>query len=106
MAGGVAPAIALARAAHPDLELTVEVENLDQLADALTAGADRIMLDNMSLPMMREAVERVAGRAEVEASGGITLSTIRDVALTGVDVISVGAITHSATWLDVSLEVQ
>ncbi len=106
VAGGVGPAVALARAAHPDLELTVEVENLDQLADALTAGADRIMLDNMSLPMMREAVERVAGRAEVEASGGITLSTIRDAALTGVDVISVGAITHSATWLDVSLEVQ
>lgn len=105
IAGGVRPAIALARAARPELPITVEVEDLHQLRDALACGAERIMLDNMPLATMREAVTLVAGRAEVEASGGITLDNVRDVALTGVDVISVGAITHSANWLDVSMEV-
>lgn len=104
-AGGVTQAVALARAAHPDLPITVEVENLDQLREAVSSAAERIMLDNMPTDLMRHAVAIVAGRAEVEASGGITLDTIRDVARTGVDVISVGAITHSAKWLDVSLEV-
>lgn len=105
VAGGVLPAIALARAAHPDLPITVEVEDLRQLRDALAGGAERIMLDNMTPAAMREAVGVVAGRAEVEASGGVTLANVRAVALTGVDVISVGAITHSANWFDVSLEV-
>ena len=105
IAGGVLPAIALALAAHPDLPITVEVEDLTQLHDAITGGAERILLDNMSPAAMREAVAVVAGRAEVEASGGITLANVREVALTGVDVISVGAITHSADWFDVSLEV-
>ncbi len=105
VAGGVTQAVALARAAHPDLPITVEVENLDQLREAVSSAAERIMLDNMPTDVMHKAVAIVAGRAEVEASGGITLDTIRDVALTGVDVISVGAITHSAKWLDVSLEV-
>ena len=105
IAGGVRPAIALARAAHPELAITVEVEVLDQLREALECGAERVMLDNMALATMHEAVAIVAGRAEVEASGGITLANVRDVALTGVDVISVGAITHSAPWLDVSMEV-
>lgn len=104
-AGGVTQAVALARAAHPELPITVEVENLDQLREAVSSAAERIMLDNMPTDLMRHAVAIVAGRAEVEASGGITLDTIRDVARTGVDVISVGAITHSAKWLDVSLEV-
>jgi nicotinate-nucleotide pyrophosphorylase (carboxylating) len=104
--GGVAPAIAAARAAHPELDLTVEVETLEQLDEALAAAPDRIMLDNMDTGMLRTAVQRIAGRAEVEASGGITLTNIREVALTGVDVISVGALTHSAPWLDVSLEIQ
>ena len=105
VAGGVTQAVALARAAHPDLPITVEVENLDQLREAVSSAAERIMLDNMPTDVMRKAVAIVAGRAEVEASGGIQLDTIRDIALTGVDVISVGAITHSAKWLDVSLEV-
>ncbi len=104
-AGGVTQAVALARAAHPELPITVEVENLDQLREAVSSAAERIMLDNMSTDLMRQAVAIVAGRAAVEASGGITLDTIRDVALTGVDVISVGAITHSAKWLDDSQEV-
>ena len=105
IAGGVRPAIELARTAHPELAITVEVEDLDQLREALACGVERIMLDNMTLATMREAVALVAGRAEVEASGGVTLANVRDVALTGVDVISVGAITHSANWLDVSMEV-
>lgn len=105
IAGGVGPAIEMVRAAHPGLPVTVEVENLDQLQQAVSFTAERIMLDNMSADDMHEAVRIVDGRAEVEASGGITLSNVRGVALTGVDVISVGAITHSALWLDVSLEV-
>ena len=106
VAGGVRPAVESARALYPALNLTVEVEHEDQLNDAIQCGAQRIMLDNMSPDRMRAAVELIAGRAEVEASGGITLDNVREVAETGVDVISIGAITHSAKWLDVSLEVQ
>lgn len=106
IAGGVRPAVAAARDAYPDLNLTVEVEREDQLRDALDCGAQRIMLDNMSPERMRAAVREIDGRAEVEASGGITIDNVRDVALTGVDVISIGALTHSALWLDVSLEVR
>lgn len=105
VAGSVTQAVALARAAHPERPITVEVENLDQLREAVSCATARIMLDNMSVDVMREAVAIVDGRAVVEASGGITLTNIRQVALTGVDVISVGAITHSAKWLDVSMEV-
>ena len=105
VAGSVTQAVALARAAHPERPITVEVENLDQLREAVSCATARIMLDNMSVDVMREAVAIVDGRAVVEASGGITLANIRQVALTGVDVISVGAITHSAKWLDVSMEV-
>jgi nicotinate-nucleotide pyrophosphorylase (carboxylating) len=86
--------------------VTVEVEDLDQLADALAAGAERIMLDNMTPADMRRAVAAVAGRAEVEASGGVTLTNVREIASTGVDVISVGAVTHSAPWFDVSMEIR
>lgn len=106
VAGGVRPAVESARALYPALNLTVEVEHEDQLNDAIQCGAQRIMLDNMSPDRMRAAVGLIAGRAEVEASGGITLDNVREVAETGVDVISIGAITHSAKWLDVSLEVQ
>lgn len=105
VAGGVTAAVAMARAAHPDRSITVEVETLHQLREAVNCTTERIMLDNMSVDLMREAVALVDGRAEVEASGGITLETIREVALTGVDVISIGALTHSAKWLDVSMEI-
>ena len=105
VAGGVNQAVALARDAHPERPITVEVENLDQLREAVSCAPARIMLDNMPVDLMREAVAIVDGRAVVEASGGITLANIRQVAHTGVDVISVGAITHSAKWLDVSMEV-
>ena len=105
VAGGILPAVEAARAAHPALAVEVEVDDLDQLDEALAAGADTILLDNMPPARLREAVARTGGRARLEASGGITLETVRAVAETGVDAISIGALTHSVTALDVSLEV-
>ena len=104
LAGGVAQAAASALRGAPD-GVTVEVEcaTLDEVAAAVDAGVPRILLDNMAHAELRGAVELVAGRAELEASGGITLNTIRMVAETGVDFISVGALTHSAPALDFSL---
>jgi nicotinate-nucleotide pyrophosphorylase (carboxylating) len=87
-----------------DLPIEVECDTLEQLEQALAAGADAILLDNMSLDELRRAVAFTAGRARLEASGGITLETVRAIAETGVDEISVGALTHSAPALDVSLE--
>ena len=84
-------------------KIEVEVETLDQVEEALDAGADAILLDNMDLQTMAEAVRLVDGRAVVEASGGIRPETVADVARTGVDVISLGWITHSAPALDLSL---
>jgi nicotinate-nucleotide pyrophosphorylase (carboxylating) len=105
VAGGVRPAIDRVRAERPDLPIEVEVDRLDQLDEALDAGADSILLDNMDAETLREAVRRTAGRARLEASGGITLDTIRGVAETGVAAISVGALTHSVRALDIALEV-
>jgi nicotinate-nucleotide pyrophosphorylase (carboxylating) len=102
-AGGVGEAVRRARAARPDLPVEVEVRDLHELDEALAAGAPRIMLDNMDLATMRAAVERTAGRASLEASGGVTLESLRDIARTGVDFISIGALTHSAPALDLSL---
>ena len=102
-AGGVGEAVRRARAARPDLPLEVEVRTLDELEEALEAGAPRIMLDNMDLATMREAVQRTAGRASLEASGGMTLTRLREIAETGIDFISIGALTHSAPALDLSL---
>ena len=88
-----------------DLKIEVETRNLEEVREALATGAvDRIMLDNMSVSTTKEAVEIIAGRTETEASGGITESTIADVAGTGVDYISVGALTHSARSIDISLK--
>jgi nicotinate-nucleotide pyrophosphorylase (carboxylating) len=87
-----------------DLPIEVECDTLEQLRDALAAGADAILLDNMSLDELRQAVAVTDGRARLEASGGVTLETVRAIAETGVDEISVGALTHSALALDVSLE--
>ncbi len=106
-AGGITPAVVRARAAHPQLPIEVEVDTLDQLREALTIQPplDRIMLDNMSFDTMREAVEITAGRVPLEASGNVTLHTVADVAATGVDYISVGALTHSVRALDLSMNV-
>lgn len=102
-AGGVGEAVRRARAAAPELPLEVEARNLGEVEEALAAGAPRILLDNMSVAELRDAVLHVGGRAELEASGGITLETLRDVAATGVNFISVGALTHSAGALDFSM---
>jgi nicotinate-nucleotide pyrophosphorylase (carboxylating) len=102
-AGGVAEAISRARRAHMPIE--VEVDTLDQLREALDAGAELILLDNMSPELMRRAVEMTARRARLEASGGMTLEGAVAAAKAGVDRISVGALTHSAPALDLSLEV-
>ena len=112
LAGGVGTAARLAQEAAPELaraagrdSIAVEVEcaTLDEVGDALEAGVRWILLDNMAVDGLRRAVELADGRAELEASGGITLDTVREVAETGVDYISVGALTHSAPALDVSL---
>jgi nicotinate-nucleotide pyrophosphorylase (carboxylating) len=102
-AGGIAQAVERARASRPDLLLEVEVRNRDEVDQALQAGAPRLLLDNMSLQELSDTVEHVAGRAELEASGNVTLERLRDIADTGVDFISMGALTHSAPVLDLSL---
>ena len=103
LAGGVGEAVRRARAARPDLPLAVEVRDAAEIDEALAAGAPRLLLDNMTPAQVADAVAQVGGRAELEASGGITLDNVREVAETGVDYISVGALTHSAPALDVSL---
>jgi nicotinate-nucleotide pyrophosphorylase (carboxylating) len=103
LAGGVGVAVRRARAYAPELPLEVECRTLAEVDEALAAGAPMLLLDNMSVDELRDAVRHVAGRASLEASGGFTLETIRAVAGTGVDFISVGAITHSAPALDLSL---
>ncbi|HEY5197410.1 MAG TPA: carboxylating nicotinate-nucleotide diphosphorylase [Solirubrobacteraceae bacterium] len=103
LAGGVRPAVAAARSHAPGLLLEVECRTTAEIDDALGAGADRILLDNMTPDELRAAVTRVAGRASLEASGGVTLETLREHAATGVQFVSMGAITHSAPALDLSL---
>lgn len=107
VAGGVGPAIAAARAqAGHMLKIEVEVDTLDQLAEALDAGAEAVLLDNMPPPVLREAVAMAAGRAVLEASGGIAPETIAAVAETGVDLVSAGWLTHSAPSLDLGLDIE
>ena len=103
--GGVAKAVERARAyAGHLMKVEVEIDSLDQLEDALRHGPDVVMLDNFSMDDLRLAVKQTAGRAVLEASGGVNLGTVREIALTGVDVISVGALTHSAPVLDIGLD--
>ncbi|HTD57499.1 MAG TPA: carboxylating nicotinate-nucleotide diphosphorylase [Solirubrobacteraceae bacterium] len=104
-AGGIAEAVAHVREAAPQLADTLEVEVRDpaEIEQALEAGAPRLLLDNMSVPQLRAAVEQVAARALLEASGNVTLENVRERALTGVDFVSMGALTHSAPALDLSL---
>jgi nicotinate-nucleotide pyrophosphorylase (carboxylating) len=104
-AGGIAAAIERAREQAPELAGTLEVEvrDAEEIAQALAAGAPRLLLDNMDECQLRAAVAQVAGRAELEASGGVTLQTLRPLAQTGIEWISMGALTHSAPALDLSL---
>ena len=105
-AGGVAKAVAMARAYAPFVrKIEIEVENLDQTREAVEAGADIIMLDNMTIEQMAEAVKITGGKALLEASGNITADTIQAVAATGVDIISIGALTHSVKAFDISMKI-
>jgi nicotinate-nucleotide pyrophosphorylase (carboxylating) len=106
LAGGVGEAVRRARERAPGLPLEVEARSIAEVDEALAAGAGRILLDNMTPAQLRDAVTHVAGRAELEASGGVTLQTLRAVAESGVDFVSMGAITHSAPALDLSLILQ
>lgn len=103
LAGGVGAAVKQARELAPDAPLEVECRSLAEVDEALAAGAERILLDNMEPAQLRDAVAHVGGRAELEASGGVGLEAVREIADTGVDFISVGALTHSAPTLDLSL---
>ena len=103
MAGGIGAAVGAARDYAPNLLLEVEVRDRAEIDAALAAGAPRLLLDNMSPAQLRAAVEHVGGRAELEASGGVSLANLREVAASGVDFISMGALTHSAPALDLSM---
>ncbi|HEX4563832.1 MAG TPA: carboxylating nicotinate-nucleotide diphosphorylase [Solirubrobacteraceae bacterium] len=107
-AGGIPRALELARAAAPELSATIEVEvrNTAEIDEALAAGAPRLLLDNMDEQRLRAAVARVAGRAQLEASGGVTLENLAAVARTGVQFVSIGALTHSAPALDLALTLE
>jgi len=104
VAGGVAEAVRRAKAANTGLQVQVEVDSIAQIEPALEAGADRLLLDNMPPTVLREAVALVGGRVPLEASGGVNLETIRGIAETGVDFISVGRITQSAPAVDIGLD--
>ena len=104
-AGGITAAIRAAKKVHHLAKIEVEVENLNDLREALSSGADVVMLDNMSVEDMREAVEVAKGMAIIEASGNVTIERVRDIAETGVDLISVGALTHSALAADISMKI-
>ncbi len=100
----IAAAIQRARREYPRLKVGVEADTLAQVEQAVAAGADTILLDNMNLLQLHEAVRRIGGRAQTEASGGVNLATVRAIAETGVDFISVGALTHSALAVDIALD--
>jgi len=106
LAGGVQAAVGKARAHRPGMRVEIEAERLDQVDEALAAGADIILVDNMSTPVIREAVSRARGRAKIEISGGVTLERIPELATTGADYVSVGALTHSAPAIDISFEIE
>ena len=101
--GGIAPAIEQARYRHPDTPVEIEVENMDELEQALAAGVERVLLDNFTTDQLREAVKHCQGKIELEASGGVTLETIHDIAITGVDYISTGALTKDIKAIDLSM---
>jgi nicotinate-nucleotide pyrophosphorylase (carboxylating) len=102
--GGVAEAVRRAKSANTGLQIQVEVDRIEQIEPALAAGADRLLLDNMPPPVLSEAVALVAGRVPLEASGGVRLETIRAIAGTGVDYISLGRITQSAPAVDIGMD--
>ena len=106
LAGGVVAAVARARVHRPGMPVEIEAETLAQVDEALAAGADMILVDNMSTAAIRDAVARAAGRARIEISGGVTLDRIPELAGTGADFVSAGALTHSAPAVDISFEIE
>ena len=104
--GGILRSVKRAKAAYPNLEVEVEVDSLSELAEAIESGAEYILLDNMDDAKMAEAVKLVDGRAKLEASGGITFGRVASAAVTGVDFISVGALTHSVRSCDISMDIE
>jgi nicotinate-nucleotide pyrophosphorylase (carboxylating) len=104
LAGGVAPAIAAARRNAPGLTIEIEAQSVDEAIQAAEAGADIVLLDNLTTPEIRTAVRQIAGRARTEISGGVTLDRISELASTGADSVSVGALTHSVQSADISFE--
>jgi nicotinate-nucleotide pyrophosphorylase (carboxylating) len=106
LAGGVTAAVARARAHRPGMPVEIEAETLGQVDEALAACAETILVDNMSTAAIREAVVRARGRARIEISGGVTLERIPELAATGADFVSVGALTHSAPAIDISFEIE
>src|SRR5262245_11988795 len=105
-AGGVAEAFVAVRTEFPDVPVEIEVDTVEDAVHAVEAGADLILLDNMPVDQLREAVQKVDGRARLEASGGLTLDRAREVAETGVDYLAVGALTHSAPVLDIAMDLR
>ncbi len=106
LAGGVQEAVRRMKAADPQMPIEVEAQSLDQVDEAIQAGADTILLDNLTTDQLKEALVRIAGRAKVEISGGVTLDRIPELAATGADYVSVGALTHSAAAADLSFELE
>jgi len=106
LAGGVAAAIARCRRCNLGLPIEVEAQTLDEVDEAIAAGADRILVDNMATADIRMAVKRIEGRATVEISGGVTLDRMAELSTTGADFISIGALTHSAPAIDISFEIE
>jgi len=106
LAGGVSAAVALARRHRPDLTVEVEAQTLVEVDEAVKAGADIVLADNMSIVDIREAVARTRGRAKLEISGGVTLARIPELAMTGAEFASVGGLTHSAPAIDISFEIE
>jgi nicotinate-nucleotide pyrophosphorylase (carboxylating) len=106
LAGGVKAAVARARSHRPDLRIEVEAQRLEEVDEAVAAGADIVLADNMSLEDIRETVRRTRGRARVEISGGVTLDRLPELAATGAEYVSAGALTHSAPAVDISFEIE
>jgi nicotinate-nucleotide pyrophosphorylase (carboxylating) len=106
LAGGIAEALTRMRTAQHEMPIEIEVQSFEQLDEALAAGATRILADNFTLEQLKEVVRRTRGRAQVEISGGVTLDRLADLACTGADFVSVGALTHSAPAVDISFEIE
>ena len=106
LGGGVAEVVRKMKAARQEMPIEIEAQSLDQVDEAVTAGADIILIDNLPIADVREAVRRIAGRAKIELSGGVTLERIPELARTGADYVSIGALTHSAPAADLSFELE